>query len=205
MGFKFGEPSTQVVRATASRGDACAKCGGLGRIQEGPDWAICRCRVVREVRARVAGLWPGEIPAGTKTDLVEPMMDLVETSLWITGAWARLGPELALGLCMHLTARWPLLPHLVVVTDEDLRVAHFGDGVSSLLEDADLVVVRVGLMATKNASMPGVLLTTVRAREALGLPTWIVDDDKKPISKTHVWSDEVEAYLTTHMRRAIHV
>ncbi len=66
-----------------------------------------------------------------------------------------------------------------------------------LLEDPDLVIIRLGFLGYSNKAMPGALKEACLTREALKKATWLVEDPEiAPFSQGHhAWSPEVEVYV----------
>jgi hypothetical protein len=79
------------------------------------------------------------------------------------------------------------------------KVRDDAKGLNSLkdvVENLDLLIVRLGLIGYKNVAAPGVLKQSLMMREFALKPTWVVQDpsNENPIS----WNEEVRAYLAEH-------
>lgn len=68
-----------------------------------------------------------------------------------------------------------------------------------LVEDPQLVVIFLGIVAYSNRALPGVLLEALRTRSFEGKPTWVVNPHAHPFNQGHYcYSPEVEEYLASN-------
>ncbi len=67
--------------------------------------------------------------------------------------------------------------------------------------DFHLVIIRLGFLGYRNVAMPGVLKETIMIRDALNLPTWIIEDATNPFPNTHAYSPDTAEYIDRSFNR----
>jgi hypothetical protein len=203
---KFGPPPGKAKREVEGASPPCGKCKGVGTLPmlSNVDTVImCECRLTAMVRDRV-----GEEIANAKKLVSSPFMEAKGENLHITGEWPDVLPHLRFALKMNLILSGFAFSFRMI-TDEDLRTAFLAGGskydereeedrMADLVgSQIDLVIIRLGFLGYKNAAMPGILLTSLRAREASLRPTWLIDAPDMPFGKGHLaWSPEVGSYIS---------
>ena len=132
-------------------------------------------------------------------------------NLWITAG------EEFLPHLRHVAVRKPLTWYLKVVSDAELTTAWLAsialEGKEILDADAykvstkfitipdlvvppDLLVLRMGIKAARNAASPEVLAEALNTRFHEGKPTWLWDEPHHPLNVGHLfWSDAVGRLL----------
>ncbi len=205
----------------------CNNCHGLGKTRTGPeDWAQCVC-AFRKVFAHKVGVELAEAaqirssplftPSKTKGKPVE--VDLTDTDLFIKGWWEDLLPHFRLALlCMHL--RYGNQYTHLIVTDERLKSVYLGaeayttqsrkkrddmrtfNTLSDLVgETQNLVIVRLGFLGYPNKAMPGILRETLMIRQALKLPTWVVEEPNSIFGPGHFsYNEDLATYIESRYK-----
>ena len=146
-----------------------------------------------------------------------PKVDRTEENLVLrVESWYSLLPHLKWTLgCKGLDFRFKILTDLEVVTvkvgatskdsqgktraESDEVFNHIGD----LIEDYDLLILKVGQMGYKNRAAAGALYELLLIRESQRRPVWVVIDGEKPWdtmnpdtqSYGYSYSSEVQSYL----------
>jgi len=103
-----------------------------------------------------------------------------------------------------------------IITDEKLRNVWFGkesnqarskkqrdqdvatfNTVEDLLgTNYNLAIIRLGFLGWKNQAMGGILKEALMVRQALNLPTWLIEDPESPFEEGHYsWSRDVAEYI----------
>lgn len=133
----------------------------------------------------------------------EILVDRTTDDLWIMGCtWIGIRPHLKLALFLK-----GLAFSFRIITDQQIknvfvgnehrqfRVAgqSFCNSLGDLVSDIDLVIVKLGYIGYKNKAASGALKETLLIREALSLPTWVIEDPSRPW--THSRDLDVESYL----------
>lgn len=194
-----------------------ARAGGV----HPPAYRRCACVIQKDIASNVErGMRKLMDAAVIKSS---PLSDCLDKDLWITASKERFLAHLR-----HVAVRQPPSWYFKVTTDADLMAAWLAnmavegkeildaDAVESiqlsiehlrlvdLAEPPDLLVIRLGVKAAKNTSMPDVLQETLNLREHLGKPTWVWDTPDRPLAEGHrCWSPEIEDSMSTWTRQAL--
>lgn len=195
--------------------DLCPKCGmvpiagceGRGHIpvgEDGLEMRLCRNLFAKALRQHL-----GPEIANVQHVAISPLLqrgkiDRTGDNLFIRGCtWEGLLPHLKLVL-----ANKGLFFSFRVVTDQQIKTIYVGDehrkvrsadqpyynSVGDFLgEGFDLVIVRLGYLGHRNRAAPGALKESLLVRDALNLPTWVVEDPDYPWR--HSCNEDVEQYL----------
>jgi hypothetical protein len=146
----------------------------------------------------------------------EPIVDLTTQNCFIKGWWADFKPNFRFAV-MHLMEKSSFQWHFSIITDEQIKTVFVGseaytqrskkkrddivtyNSLSDLLgESQDLVVIRLGFLGYKNVAMAGALKESLMIRQALGKPTWILEEPNSVFDEGHhSWSLDVEEYIQT--------
>lgn len=220
MGFNITKP---VERRTKRLDDLqravreCIKCGGRGTVPV-PDTentvSMCECRLAWTVTRALEPFGDVERrPHGWRS----PLGDHIEDSLYIVGPWSAVAPHTrdAVGRRVLRGVRCGKDYAFRIVSDHDLLHASFARaGRGGTLDDAppethrdlvdplwDLVIVRLGFLATRNANAPGVLREALRHRiEQSRKPTWIINEGSWGPGAPS-WDQGVQEYVESSMSR----
>jgi hypothetical protein len=145
-------------------------------------------------------------------DCKSAKLDRTTENLFIKATWPTLLPHLRLALGHRYFQQSTF--RFATVTDERVIRVYVGDesfkhrsskvredrenynGLHDLVEAPDLVLVRLGYLAYKNAAAPGALKEALMIREAAHKPTWVIQNPHQeyPLS----WNEEVAAYVVAH-------
>lgn len=199
----------------------CPECGGLGFTMK-DDMTQLECprlfwrRVGQKLGTEIATA-PGiaDTPLHSRTD-VQPVVDRTTKNLFLKGWWSDLLPHFKIAFLrkFFLVAKVEGF-YFRIVTDERLKNVYLsneayaakqkkkrdeGETYNSLGDlvggSYDLVVIRLGFLGYKNVAMPGILKETLMLRQALNLPTWIVEEPESIFGQGHFsWSLEVDEYI----------
>jgi len=135
-------------------------------------------------------------------------------NLFIKCSWEDFRPHFRL-IAQFLLERHSFQWHFRFVTDEQIKTVFVGseayaakpkkkrdevisfNSLGDLIgESWDLVIIRLGIISYKNVAMPGALKESLRIREVLNKPTWILDDPGKPFEIGHeAYSAELAEYI----------
>jgi hypothetical protein len=215
-------------RPTAARHEMsildCTLCGGKGKIfgLERDEECVCAKRI------RIRDALPTDlrdVPMPTGSTLcpgpiyVDREGDLTKEDVWFTAP-----PNVARAhLRWAITCRLFHLYHAFqwsfsVTSDETLRSLFLtpANKFASKEEREEtvpfdhhvrtpkLLIIRLGYMGHKNEAAAGILLTALKQRELLSLPTWVVDSPAVPYAKGHLaWSERAEQCLIGRYRRVV--
>lgn len=140
------------------------------------------------------------------TPLVIPN-DYSKEKVFITGPWAVVAPHIKATIVAHWMTNqdWTY----AIVSDLILKNSYLGNDkyetktgdmdtktthLTLMDPSIDLVVVRLGYVAAKNALLPGILHECLNLRE--NSPTWIVEGSRPWREGHYCWSDEVAQHIT---------
>ncbi len=136
-------------------------------------------------------------------------LDRTKENLFIKSRWPALLPHLrlAMGHRYYLNEAY----QFAVLTDERIINVFVGNeswkarsgrgheanvnGLKDLVEDPNLVVIRLGFLGWRNIAAPGALKQALMLREAALRPTWVVRESDR---ECHSWNEEVAAYIQEH-------
>lgn len=205
----------------SSAGDglpSCKKCAGRGVVpiqsESGPPaYVACRCVIPTQIVRGMERAWPG-LP---RAELVKdsPLDDYIGRDTWVT-CGTRLFSSYLKRTAINQGAGW----RFRVVTDSDLMAAWLGaltvNGVEildrdmqemtikslpalslvALIDPWPFMVIVLGVKASKNESMPDVLIEALAHRTHLGKITWLVDQPYKKLEFGHrCYSDNVREFM----------
>lgn len=140
-----------------------------------------------------------------------PTLDRTRENLVIRCGWEAFLPHLRLAL-FHKYVHNPSY-RFRIETDERLFNVWIGNekyqakskttrdhltsynSLKDLIEERDLVIIRLGHMGWKNVAAAGVLKQALMIREVALKPTWII---KPPGEQPYSWDEEIVAYTTEH-------
>ena len=140
-------------------------------------------------------------------------LDRTSENLFIKSTWPTILPHLRLAIGHRYWYVDRTFRHFIV-TDERILNVYVGNerygarskmkrddmssfnGLKDLVEEPDLLVVRLGFIGHKNIAAPGALKQALMLREAARRPTWVVQNPAGdyPIS----WNEEVAAYFAEY-------
>ena len=197
----------------------CPHCHGDGfltkpydpaRPFDPPSADLCTCVVHREVLANAERGMAG-LTAAPPIE-ASPLMDYATKSVWVTATDDWMKAHLR-----HVAIRRPPTWNFKVVSDANLMTAWLAtaalhgneildpDAIAVSMEHAtladlvvppDLVVLRMGVKAARNAAAAEVLAEAINLREHAGLPTWIWDTPNHRLMPGHLFfSDAVGSLL----------
>jgi hypothetical protein len=195
----------------------CTVCKGEGLLRvDDLTTRMCLCAYAR---ALAAHLGP-EISKATSLKVspfyvrsefpgAPPLRDLTEENMFFRGTWDQLLPHFKYVLCLKgLDYRFK------IVTDERLKSVFVGDtgykarrgktdneepinGLADLVNDARLLIIRLGFLGYKNVAMSGLLKEALMLREVARKPTWLVENPENAfVPGNHSYSEEVWSYIT---------
>ena len=201
---------------------SCLICKGEGmvRIPGSLDTKQCICAFTLYLKARLGEEIATSKPIVSKSVLYEvptsggePIVDLTNQNCFIKGWWADFKPNFRLA-AMHLLERRSFQWYFSIITDEQIKTVFVGseaysqksrkkrddivtyNSLSDFVGSQDLVVIRLGFLGYKNVAMSGALKETLMIRQALGKPTWILEEPNSVFDEGHhSWSLDVEEYI----------
>lgn len=205
----------------------CPHCGGTGviavpreesfgpqKIVHPPTYRRCKCMLHKDILANAERGMTGLTRAAKVKS--SPLMEKFDKDLWVTApkTWF-------LAHLRHVAIRRPPSWYFKVVSDAELMTAWLAsvavEGRDILDPDAqtltithlrledlvippELLVIRLGVKAARNAATPEVLLEALHLREHEGKPTWVWDQPGPgfELADGHIsHSVQVEDYLDT--------
>lgn len=221
MGFLISQPKPalrgpQIQRLVKD----CQKCGGRGVTHvEGTEntVAMCQCKLAWTVTKKLepfgeVGLERGNRPRGWCSPLSDG--EHIEQSTYFVGPWQAVGMHMrdAVGRRVLAGARTNKDFCFRIITDHDLLHASFArpgspeeaqpESHRDLVDPLwDLVIVRLGFLATKNINAPGVVMEALRHRiEQRRKPTWVVDEGTWGAGSPS-WDKRVQDYIDARLPR----
>lgn len=198
----------------------CPKCGGSGfTMKDDMTQAECENLFWRRVGAKL-GAEIATAPPLAETPLfvpaAEPPVDKTQRNVFLKGWWGDLLPHFKTTFIRkyHAVGRVEGF-YFRIVTDERLKNVYLsneayamkqrkkrdeGETFNSLSDLVGnfyhLVIIRLGFLGYKNVAMPGILKETLLLRQALNLPTWLVEEPESPFGPGHFsWSMDVDDYV----------
>lgn len=202
----------------------CLLCGGAGhRIEvESDRMVFCTCVYWKRVGLRLgpeiamAKLIQESILYQPAVDHgAPPVVDRTKNNLLLKGWWSALLSQFKWSfICKFNTVGLEGFS-FQVITDEKLRNVWFGkestqartrkqrDEVVTFNTVEDLIggnyslaIIRLGFLGWKNQAMGGILKEALMVRQALRLPTWLVEEPDSPFMEGHyTWSRDVADYI----------
>ena len=193
----------------------CPDCEGTGMVEVDSDpphpprhrrcECVLRLDILQNVEKGLVGL--SDAPPVKSS----PLLGREGDSLWVTAG------EEFLAHLRHVAIRKPTTWRLRVASDAELTTAWLASiaiqGKDILDADAytvstkyltlvdlvmppDLLVIRMGVKAARNAAAPEVLQEAIQSRFHEGKPTWLWDQPTHPLNPGHLfWSDSVGMVL----------
>jgi len=145
-----------------------------------------------------------------------PLLEKVDKNMWITTSYAEMRAHMR-----YVAFRMNPLWRFYVYTDVDLMTAWLGstalkrqnifdsdvamNGASvsltmhslvDLVTPPELLVIHLGVKASRNSATPEVLLEAIQIRVAQGKPVWVFDQPNQPFNYTHIaYSEHAESIL----------
>ena len=189
----------------------CPHCYGLGYVDDGvsalgiPVTRTCACQHILDLTRNLERAWAGlsKAPALKTT----PLLGHEAANLYVTATDADLRAHLR-HVGLRQTPQWSFK----VASDADLMTAWLAPialagqeiidpdayqvsttkaTLVDLVEPPRLLILRLGVKSARNAAMPEVLLETLRHREHLRAPVWLVDQPLQRLTVDHrCFSDE---------------
>jgi hypothetical protein len=181
----------------------------------------CTCTYLAVARARIPAVilepvidWPHPNPlCQYNDDKTRIMGTQAHQDLHLVGPWETLRPYLACALYFQVNTKpaWSC----AVTTDNAILRASVGNGelypgdgkrervqMSDIVTPPSLLIVRLGYIPGPNKAAPSSLLEAIKSREALGKPTWVIEDPSEPFKTGYAaWSSEVSKYIERRFRR----
>lgn len=183
----------------------CPHCYGLGYVDDGvsplgiPVTRTCMCQHLRDLTRNLERAWVGlsKAPA-IKTS---PLVGCEAANLYITATDADLRAHLR-HVALRQSPQWSFR----VASDADLMTAWLAPvalagqeiidpdayqvstakaTLVDLIEPPRLLVLRLGVKSARNSAMPEVFLETLRHREHLRGPVWLVDQPQQRLDANH--------------------
>lgn len=197
----------------------CEYCGGDGVILDEdqnrkgpPSYTRCACMLRKDILANAERGYRGltaaqPIPAS-------PLLNLLGKNVWVTASKQKMMQHLR-----HVAIRQPPTWHFKVATDVDLMSAWLASiavkgkeiidadvaavrvstehlTLVDLVVPPELLILRVGVKAARNAATPEVLLEALTVREHSGLTTWVWDTPDYVLGPGHIaYSEAVAAEM----------
>jgi len=145
----------------------------------------------------------------------EVLVDRTTSNLFLKGWWSDLLPHIKWPLLCKMDTEDPRKYFFHIVTDERLKSVWFDkeaysarakkkredvptfNSLSDLIGASyNLVLIRLGFLGYKNAAMPGILKEALMIRQALQLPTWLIEEPDSIFGPGHFsYSIEVGDYI----------
>lgn len=199
----------------------CPECRGRGVVpvprDQLPPFAVgeitqpCSCVLVRDLVFNMERGWKSLSRAEPLKK--SPLCGKEGGNLWITGSTPKFKSHLK-KVASRMGPRW----NFVVVSDADLMDAWLSRGIEVLDPDIDqmrkaqvsgkfmalsdiavppeLLIIRLGVKAARNAAMPEVFMEALLLREQESKPTWITDQPTNVLEDGHrSYSGQVEDFL----------
>ena len=188
----------------------CPKCHGDGFLRgdtdgpHPPSYDMCSCVLLRELRANLERAMPGlsSAPVVEKS----PLLDKERSNLIVTASddWFR-------AHLRHVGVRNPPTWFFKVCSDADLVTAWLATAslqgnqvldpdanavslshatIADLVTPPDLLVVRMGIKAARNAACSEVLVEAINLRDHAGKPTWVWDTPTHRLVPGHLFHSE---------------
>ena len=200
----------------------CAMCQGEGHRIEGDTKLSCVCvywkRVILKLGPEIATskhitespLYLPNVEHGGS-----PVTDKTKNNLLLKGWWGDLLSHFKWTFICKFNTLTLEGFSFQIITDEKLRNVWFGkestqartrkqrDEVATFNTVEDLIggtyslaIIRTGFLGWKNQAMGGILKEALMVRQALNLPTWLVEDPNSPFDETNYsWSRDVGDYV----------
>lgn len=195
----------------------CPLCFGRGvmrkRNQEAGPPVVKRCKCVRrlDLARNIERGCAGLIRAAKVKE--SPFTEYVDENLWIHCAQSVAKAYLR-RTAIDMGASW----NFCVASDADLMAAwlasakrhgaeiYDGDvmaqetmrylSLEDLVKPPSVLILQLGVKSARNVAMPEVFLETLRIREGLNRPTWLLDIPSYPLAPGHLcWSEAVQDYV----------
>jgi len=193
----------------------CEICAGYGYTQRDdgprgmPQAVPCECTIEKALKAQADKAWRGLSVYPVKPSVLSGKLD---TSLVVTGFQT----DFLLHLRGALAERSRPHEFVKIVSDADCLSAWLGSAklageemadpdfqhdlnvfsLQALAEPCHLLVVLLGVKVARNSAMSEVLHETIRIRQFLNKPIWLVQEPNKLLEEGHLaWSRAVEAAL----------
>lgn len=188
----------------------CPKCHGDGFLRgdtggpHPPSYDMCSCVLLRELRTNMERAMPGL----SHSPVVEssPLLDRERDNLFITAndEWFR-------AHLRHVVVRNPPTWFARVCSDADLVTAWLATvslqgnqildpdanavslthaTIADLVTPPDLLIVRMGIKAARNAACSEVLVEAINLRDHAGKPTWVWDTPTQRLVPGHLFHSE---------------
>lgn len=188
----------------------CPKCHGDGFLRgdtdgpHPPSYDMCSCVLLRELRANMERAMPGL--SGAPVVESSPLLDKERDNLLVTAndEWFR-------AHLRHVVVRNPPTWSVKVCSDADLVTAWLATAslqgnqvldpdanavslthatIADLVTPPDLLVVRMGIKAARNAACSEVLVEAVNLRLHADKPTWVWDTPTQRLVPGHLFHSE---------------
>lgn len=203
---------------------SCTKCGGLGKIRKDDLTSIrCPCNVRIQINTILGPDFMSVPPIegalyqnGPKWG--EPTLDRTQENLFILGRWTTVLGHLRWALSCKLRETDLRFRHLVI-TDEKIKNVYVGNehfrsktreegeretsynGLSDIMCEHDLVILRLGFLGHRNRAAGGGIWEALMLREVDRKPTWIVDNFDRPYNSDNLsFNPETASYIDRHFK-----
>jgi hypothetical protein len=189
----------------------CPKCHGDGFLRgetdgvHPPSYDMCSCVLLRELRVNLNRGMAGLASAPTVES--SPLLDKERDNLVVTASedWFR-------AHLRHVALRSPLTWFFYVCTDADLITSWLATAslqgnqildpdanavslthatIADLVYPPDLLVIRMGIKAARNAACAEVLAEAINLRQHARKPTWIWDQPLNRLVPGHLFHSEI--------------
>ena len=188
----------------------CPKCHGDGFLRgdtggpHPPSYDMCSCVLLRELRANMERAMPGLSHSPVVGS--SPLLDRERDNLFVTASdeWFR-------AHLRHVVVRNPPTWFARVCSDADLVTAWLATvslqgnqildpdanavslthaTIADLVTPPDLLIVRMGIKAARNAACSEVLVEAINLRDHAGKPTWVWDTPSQRLVPGHLFHSE---------------
>lgn len=196
----------------------CVHCGGRGVIDKDDMTAImCICTKFRLLRIHLSKDTPDILHAADVkesplyvlgSEKGKPSRDRTKDNLFLCGLWRNVVSHLKWTLYFKgLTYTYRIVTDERIKnvavgnesykgkTEDDRKLTESVNGLRDLVEDPDLVIVRLGFLGYKNIAAPGYLKEALMIRESAGKPTWLVEGAVKYEYDHRAYSPETYSYI----------
>lgn len=169
-----------------------------------PSVQSCECVMIRDISSNVEKGWKGLLSANKVSE--SPLLELTESSVWITAPRDVFRAHLR-----HVAVRQGPYWRFSVKSDMDLMTAWLGNialkrqdifdadvareaateslkfhSLIDLVIPPELLILQLGVKASRNVSMPELLEETITSRASKGKVTWVWDQPNQPLTHGHL-------------------
>lgn len=200
--------------------EGCQRCRGKGVVKVKSPAGVpmvqrCPCARKKDLLYNMERGWPNLVRANKVKE--SPLDDYVKDTLWVRVSVSTFRAYLR-RTAINMGPRW----RFKVVTDVDLMNSWLSNlkakGMSiydfdvaqaqrlpsqqfpslvDLVQPPALLIILAGVKVGRNSAMPEVFAESLKIRQHMRLPTWVVDQPHRPLSEGHLcWSQDVDDYMS---------